>query len=85
MKSEFDSHTADALVDEISCFQGKMEKETIRHILAVKNVLSHQQQKAFLSGISSELKRVCCSEGECQFKQRMSPMHGKTFRGGRPE
>ncbi|MCX5884532.1 MAG: periplasmic heavy metal sensor [Proteobacteria bacterium] len=85
MKPEFDPHTADTLVDEISRFQGQMEKETIRHILEVKKILLPQQQKAFVSGISSELKRMCCSEGECQFKRRMGSMHGKPFRGGRPE
>jgi len=82
-KPELDPHATDALVDEISRLQGQMEKKTIRHILAVKEILPPQQQKAFLSGISSELKRMCCSEETCQFKQRMSPMHGKPFRGGR--
>jgi len=85
MKPEFDPHTADALVEEISRFQGQMERETIRHILQVKNVLSPRQQRVFLSGISSELKRMCCSEGTCQFKGRMGPLHKEPFRGGRPE
>ena len=85
MKPAFEPHTADALVEEISRFQGQMEKETIRHILEVKKLLLPQQQKVFLSGISSELKRMCCREGECQFERRMGPMHSKSFRGGRPE
>jgi hypothetical protein len=85
LKPDFNPITAYALIDEISHYQGQMEKETIRHIMEVKKILPPEQQKELLAGVSSELKRMCCSEGECQFKQRMGPMHGKPFRGGRPE
>lgn len=85
MKSEPDPEQINALIDEISCLQGQMEKETIRHILAVKKTLNLKQQKAFISSISSELKRICCPEGECQFKRRMGSMHGRPRNGGRPE
>jgi hypothetical protein len=71
LKPDFDPAVADALIDEIAHYQGAMEKETVRHIVEVKKVLPARQQGAFVSGVSSELRRMCGRKGNCQFRRRM--------------
>jgi Spy/CpxP family protein refolding chaperone len=79
LRPDFDPATADALIDEIAHYQGAMEKETVRHIIEVKKTLPTQQQKALLSGVSSELRGMCGMRGNCQFRRRMGFRHRNPY------
>jgi hypothetical protein len=49
----------DALVNDINSLQSDLEKQTIRHILATRDLLPPEQQKHFITAITQEVKRCC--------------------------
>jgi hypothetical protein len=49
----------DALVNDINSLQSDLEKQTIRHILATRDLLPPEHQKRFITAITQEVKRCC--------------------------
>jgi len=54
-----DSFAIDNLLQEIANLQIQLEKQTIHHILEIKNQLPPHQQNQFLKTIVNEIRRRC--------------------------
>jgi hypothetical protein len=62
LQSKPDSSAIENLLNEIAHFQAAMEKQTINHILEVKNLLPSEQQDRFIKPILHEIQRGCQHE-----------------------